>query len=94
MPSRYQPLADYLAALPADTAEVTLTFPEIEALLGASLPRTALQPMFWTNARGLNWTAQARAWQGAGWRAAGLRRVAKPWAVTFVRADLADARRA
>jgi len=36
---KYQPLADYLAAHPAD--EVTLTFAQIEAILGAPLPSSA-----------------------------------------------------
>ena len=89
-PLKYQPLADYLVALPPETETVTLTFAAIEALLGAPLPRSAYRQTFWANARGPNGTSQARAWQGAGWRAAGLRRGPGPWAVTFVRADMAS----
>jgi hypothetical protein len=38
-PPKYQPLAAYLAAL--TVAAVRLTFPEIEAIIGAPLPVTA-----------------------------------------------------
>ena len=89
-PSKYQPLADYLAALPPETEAVTLTFPAIEALLGAPLPRSAVRTMFWTNARQPRGSlSQVRAVQGVGWRIGGVR-----WApgggraVTFVRAEL------
>ena len=87
-PSKYQPLADYLAGLPAEVTTVTLTFPQIEAVLGAPLPRSALHAPFWANAwRPRAVLSQTRAVQGAGWRLGGMR-----WmpgggrAVTFVRA--------
>ena len=38
-PRKYEPLAAYLAALTID--EVTLTLVEIEAIIGAPLPRSA-----------------------------------------------------
>ena len=90
-PLKYQPLADYLVALPPETEAVTLTFPEIEALLGEPLPPTAVRTAFWTNARQPRAAlSQVRAVQGVGWRMGGV------WwgpggvrAVRFVRADLA-----
>ena len=45
--SKYQPLADYLAAQTAD--EVRLSFAAIEAILGAALPTSAYQRMWWTS---------------------------------------------
>ena len=95
-PTKYQPLAAYLAGLPPGTDTVTLTFPEIEALLGAPLPYAARRAGFWANPR-REWAAtpQARAWLSAGWRMAGVR-----WApdggrvATFVHADMTDARNA
>ena len=91
-PSKYQPLADYLAAQPAAVGSLTLTFPEIEAIVGAPLPATAERATFWANARQPRATlSQVRAVQGAGWRMGDVR-----WgpggvrAVTFVRADLAS----
>ena len=83
-PLKYQPLADYLAALPAETEAVTLTFPEIEALLGAPLPRSAVRTTFWTNARQPRAAlSQVRAVQGVGWRVGGVR-----WTTSGARGDV------
>ena len=51
MPSRYQPLAAYLAGLPPETTRVTLSFPEIEAILGEPLPPSAAIVRWWSNTR-------------------------------------------
>jgi len=69
-PRKYDPLRRHLAGLPPEVAEVTLTFAEIEAVLGAPLPASARLGSFWANAPSL-WggTSQARAWRAAGWRA-------------------------
>ena len=64
MPTRLQPLADFLAAQPAETASVTLTFPEIEALVGEALPHAASTAQWWVNGPK---QAQARVWLDAGW---------------------------
>lgn len=85
-PYEYQPLGDYLTAQPPEAGAVTLTLPEIEALIGAALPRTARSAKFWLNApRRAGASAQARAWHEAGWRVLRLRRGPGPWAVTFER---------
>ena len=69
--SKYQPLADSLAALPADVARITLRLQQIEMLLGAPLPPSARSRAFWTNARSAwSGTVQARAWRRVGWRVA------------------------
>ena len=86
MPSRYQPLADYLAALPADTAEVTLTVPEIEALLGEPLPASAGKASWWANTPTVGST---RPWRQVGWRAVQVHLRQTPGVVTFVRAATA-----
>ena len=85
MPSKYQPLGDYLAALPAKATTVTLTLSQIEALLGSPLPASAWLPSWWASTA--VWRPQARAWSTAGWRVAAALE-ARPWAVTFVRADM------
>jgi hypothetical protein len=77
-PRKYDPLAAYLAALPAD--EVTLTFAAIERIIGAALPVSAWARTWWANTGG---TPQARAWLGAGWRVAAVNFSLE--AVTFVR---------
>ena len=83
MPTRYQPLGDYLAALSPETTTLTLTLLEIEALLGAPLPASARGRQWWVN----QWSesSQARVWRRAGWRVAGHALRAVPPAVTFER---------
>jgi len=46
-PPKYRPLADYLAALPAEVGAVTLTRRQLEALLGAPLPEHGRRRAFW-----------------------------------------------
>jgi len=78
-PAKYLPLQRHLAAVVGDT--VTLTFAEVEALLGAALPSSARQrAAWWANTAG---SFQARAWLVAGWRVQGLNRFAGT--VRFVR---------
>ena len=86
-PRKYEPLRAFLAAQPPAVSEVTLTFAELAALLGAPLPRSAWGTAFWTNRRDLfHAPSRARAWHGAGWRV----RAARPGvSVTFARAEVA-----
>ena len=61
--SKYHPLFEYLRQQP-DAGLLELTFAEIEAKLGQSLPPTALTTRaWWANSR----SAHGRAWQEAGW---------------------------
>jgi hypothetical protein len=80
-PRKYDPLIRYLTALPAEA--VTLTFAELEAIIGAPLPEAARQRSYWANSRRGQFTGPP--WLRAGWRVArtDLRR-AEP-AVTFAR---------
>ena len=66
-PRKYQPLVDYLAPLSAGTTSVSLTLAEIEALVGAPLPRTVATRIWWHNSRP-HW----RLVRAAGWRVAGV----------------------
>ena len=62
-PLKYRALQTFLASTPE--SEVTLTFPQVEEIIGAPLPRTATQRQWWAN----RWEqSQARAWLGAGWQ--------------------------
>jgi hypothetical protein len=80
-PHKYQRLTDYLAALPA--AAVTLTFPEIDAIVGFALPPTACDRRFWTNSpRG---AFDLRPWMRAGWRVVRTDLYSAVPAVTFAR---------
>jgi hypothetical protein len=64
--SRYQPLADFLAAQKGDSWEAS--FVEIEACLGFALPQSAYKyPAWWANQNGAGHT-QTRGWRSVGWR--------------------------
>ena len=65
MPTRYQPLAAFLAAQPPATATVRLTLAEIAQIVGRPLPAGARTRAWWANQPA---SAQARAWLPAGWR--------------------------
>src|SRR5215207_10075351 len=82
-PPKYEPLRRYLAGLPHDVTETTLTFAAIEAILGAPLPASAWQQHWWVNVRH---SSQGRAWLAAGWRLAGRNFHPAGSAVTFTRA--------
>ena len=81
-PPKYQPLADYLAAVPAETVTVTLTLPEVEALLGSPLPPSAGTLSWWANTAG---PPHARAWLAAGWHVAACALRSQPSAITVAR---------
>jgi len=81
---KYRPLAAYLAAQPADVAEVTLTLAELERVVGAPLSRGVAERAWWANMRRMP-SSQSRAWLGAGWRVDALALRADPPIVTFVR---------
>ena len=80
-PRKYDPLTRYLADLTAD--EVTLTFAEIEAIVGVPLPPSARNPNFWSNAP--SGIFRDRPWVRAGWRMARTQLRGEWLAVTFAR---------
>jgi plasmid stability protein len=63
--SKYQPLTDYLEALPGERA--SMTFTEIEGVLGFKLPRSSYEhrALWSNNAQG---HVMTKAWLKAGWR--------------------------
>lgn len=67
--SKYQPLQQYLTEVPADQAEITLRFSEIDRLLDddSPLPASAYTHRpWWANEIGGR-HVQAHAWVEAGW---------------------------
>lgn len=63
---KYEPLAHYLRK--SESERVRLTFEEVEAILGAPLPRSARKyPAWWANSAEGHVNAQA--WLAAGYRA-------------------------
>jgi hypothetical protein len=60
---KYEPLQRVLEG--AAAGELTLSFAELEALIGGAVPVGASAPTWWANAAR---TFQGRAWRNAGWR--------------------------
>ena len=64
--SRYEPLAQFLAAKKADSWDAS--FQDIEDRLGAPLPKSAYKyPAWWANQTGPG-HSQTRGWRSVGWR--------------------------
>jgi len=61
---KYIRLAAFLAARPAREDRVEMSVPEIEALVGETLPANARFPSWWRNDER---RMHARAWLTAGW---------------------------
>lgn len=67
MPTKYEPLELHLRAIPQRVLEVTLSFQQIERILGASLPESAtVHQAWWANQRNSKLRPQAHAWLSAG----------------------------
>ncbi|CAN5126869.1 hypothetical protein BH10PSE1_BH10PSE1_14490 [soil metagenome] len=62
--SKYEPLTRYLADI--DTAEVPMTFAEIEAIIGVPLPASKQYPAWWSNNPANN--VMTKAWLQAGFQ--------------------------
>ena len=68
MVGKYTPLENYLRALPATQKEVALSFEQIERIINAKLPPSALEYReWWANEKEEN-HVNARAWANAGWK--------------------------
>jgi hypothetical protein len=65
--TKYEPLELHLRAVPAGTKELTLSFAEIERILGAPLPASAKSHRpWWGNQKDSKTRPQAHAWLSAG----------------------------
>ena len=63
---KYEPLGMHLAAIPASQDSVTLNFGEIESIIGAELPSSAVKHREW-------WANQGTGSQAPHWKAAGFK---------------------
>jgi hypothetical protein len=75
MASKYDPLRDFLKTKPGGV--FSLTFKQIEEILGFALPKSAERPQWWANVTGPD-HPHSQAWQAAGFNAflvAGSRKV-------------------
>jgi hypothetical protein len=67
--SKYAPLCQYLLSLPPDAQEDSLSFTDIEIILGHPLPASALKyPPWWANQSAVENRPQAKAWASAGFK--------------------------
>ncbi len=84
---KYSALARYLITQPTD--RVTLTLPQIAAIVGAPLPVRAQHATFWRNDQRSQFPTWA--WRAVGWHVA--ERVYQPptWVITFERDGAASA---
>lgn len=67
--SKYDPLRDMLLQIPPNMSEKTLTFSEIERILGFRLPSSAYNHRpWWANPSSAKDHPYAQAWLAAGWK--------------------------
>ncbi len=67
--SKYDPLRDLLASIPLSVTEKTLTFSEIENILGFRLPNSAYNHRaWWANPSSADDHPYAQSWLAAGWK--------------------------
>lgn len=81
MKSGFKRLHDYLAALPQQQSNVRLTYPEIETILGESLPTSAYDGTWWFNSDCGSNTPESYAWLEAGFGIDAVVETAKGWVV-------------
>jgi hypothetical protein len=66
--SKYTPLQNYLAGLPAGTHSKTMTFVQIEKVINDSLPPSAYKYRPWWANEVEGTHVHARSWLNAGWK--------------------------
>lgn len=83
---KYQPLQDYLKGLPRSQGSVTLSFQEIEKLIGSRLPPSAYEHRaWWSNQAEVSNRPQAKAWREAGFEVETVKPDRKDGVVSFSR---------
>lgn len=60
---KYDALADHLSSLPTDKTSITLSFADIDRIVGGLPPSAYELRQWWAN----DSKAEARAWRSAGW---------------------------
>ena len=65
--SRYAPLREWL--LGQSSQELTMSFQEIEVIIGCALPGSADRPQWWANTTKAHTNVQREAWRAAGYDA-------------------------
>ena len=65
---KYEPLQTYLAGLPTETQDKTMSFAKIEMILNARLPPSAHKYRPWWANEYRSTHTHARCWLNAGWK--------------------------
>lgn len=66
--SKYEPLEEHLRGARASKGSVTLSFSEVESIIGARLPKSAYSYReWWSNQSDVSNRPQAKAWISAGY---------------------------
>ena len=84
--AKYDPLETHLLALPRSKRFITLSFSDIETILGEPLPKSAItHRQWWENQSDTSTRSQASAWMFAGFAVDSVHQaLPNPW-VKFVR---------
>jgi len=86
MPAKYEKLEIHLQGLRLKTPKVSLSFKDIENIIGQSLPRSAfLYREWWSNQKDTNNRPQAKAWLAAGYEVDSVQQKSNAGSVVFVR---------
>jgi len=66
--SKYDPLREFLEKVPSGVQERTLSFRQVESILGFALPASARRHRaWWSNPSSRGHHSHAQAWLAAGW---------------------------
>jgi len=86
MTGKYEPLELFLRATPRSNDRVSISFAEIIALLGTTLPESAYSHRpWWGNQHDSKSRPQAHAWLSAGFKVESVNQSRSVGSVTFVR---------
>jgi len=86
MGSKYEPLAEFLRNQAAGARSVSLSFKEIEKLIGAKLPSSAYRHRaWWANEQASNSHSHAKAWLSAGFRVENVSQKQHAGSIVFAR---------
>ena len=65
--SKYTPIKRYLAGIPKETKEITLSFIQVEKIIKEKLPNSAFRYQEWWSNEESGTHVQAHAWIAANW---------------------------
>lgn len=84
MASKYETLEIYLREQAANTRQISMSFNEIEAVIGSPLPRSAFTYReWWSNQKDVSNRPQAKAWLAAGYEVDSVRQSSTSGSVVF-----------